>query len=327
MSSTNDHILASRIGEELEKGSIRGFMADADPLMGALHAFAAQSRAAAETEVGPEHRQRMWEQIAEATQASSESVTPRLLHTARPSWMWAAAALILVGLFAGLWQAGLIGGTAIGISGSEPVLLATSAETNFIYTFADGSTATLRPNSALYALPADRGTELLLDGEAYFAVTPQSDGRFFAVNSAETRVLVVGTRFNVRGWASHAEVFVDEGRVHVSRAKSDQIDLGAGQLGFVSDEGQLRRRNALSDEITGWMNAELIFRERSLTSITDELARHFGIRLDVDAAAGSITLTGRIFLENADQTLRELSLVSDVQLEKTSGNHYVITLP
>lgn len=369
MSDHNDHSTARRIGEELEQGSFRGFMPESDRLMGALQTYAASERQHYAAGVPENLRETLWQQIVAVTQApqttharnsatpatpqnmasghaptattpasvrpatpaSPKTVTPQPLHLLRSPWIWAAAAAVLLALFAGLWQSGILGGSGATISSAERVLLATSAETNTTYTFADGSVATLRPHSALYALASDRGTELHLDGEAFFAVSPQAEGHTFAVRSGETRVQVVGTRFNVRGWAAQTEVYVDEGRVRLTAtAPSDapqSLELTAGQLGFSTPEGLLRRTNATSDEIIGWLNAEIIFRERSLASIASELGQHFGIRLEVAPSAAGITLSGRIFLDNADQTLRELSLVSDLQLEKSSENHYVLTLP
>ena len=235
----------------------------------------------------------------------------RSLSASRSARTWMAAASVLL-LAAVGW---LVWGGA-----PTPVLLA-SAEADIVtYTAPDGSVVRLRPYSQLYALDEDR---YRLVGEGFFDVV-KNETRMVEVEAGEAQIAVLGTRFNVSTWGRQTAVYLAEGRVrfeHVPTAAS--VVLAPGQRSLLTSEGLLVDPAAAeSTEYVDWLSRELIFEQRPLRRVLDELAHHLAVTFEVPAALGQETVTGRLFLYEKEQSLTDLGAILEGRFVEVDDDTY-----
>ena len=247
---------------------------------------------------------------------SGTQTTITRLHTRR-TWLKAAAAIILTAFSSLL--------LVQQFSGTEPVPLAESGASIETVTLADGSSVTLRPNSALYQLPAETDERsYALSGEAIFDVVSIPD-RTFSVEAGSGRVVVTGTRFNLIDRNQTAQVYLFEGSVRFETVDgTTSVNLAPGEASEIDPSMQIVQPfNFEEDLVTGWTRNRLMFRDRQAGSIFDELEFHFNIQITAPDDVTSEYLGGTIQLDSAEQSLEDLGIVLGGSFEQTEQNVYV----
>lgn len=165
-------------------------------------------------------------------------------------------------------------------------------------TLGDGSRVLLAPGTVLEVEAGRRGgaRSVRLQGMAHFDVV-RNPTRPFLVHAGPSTTEVLGTRFTVRGYpGAPVEVGVEEGRVAVRLAGADghgSLFLGPGEAARVAD-GEVRSRDGAPDDLLGWTDGRLVFRDRSLAEVARDLERWYGIRVNVPSnhlAARRVTLS------------------------------------
>jgi ferric-dicitrate binding protein FerR (iron transport regulator) len=175
------------------------------------------------------------------------------------------------------------------------------------------------------------GTTVSVQGAATFAV-PRATRTPFIVQTATSRVRVLGTTFSVRQYSTESEtrVLVTSGRVGVHAVRSDTHShvssyavLDAGALGVVTDSGTIRViPNMTADELLEQSAEELVFANRSLRDVVAELRRTYAadIRVSDSALARQhITWTVRPRVHTLDAVLDELPLMVDARIVRRNG--------
>jgi len=201
----------------------------------------------------------------------------------------------------------------------------------------DGSTLRLDTATSLKVMFFRHRREVqLAEGQAVFAVT--SDARKpFRVRAGDVQVTVVGTKFSVRltpGVPGRAgvEVTVEEGRVHVVRAKAAQelegaasrvtplqaFDLTAGQnLVFGTDGLPPELSTMPAGGFATWRSAQLSFSDVPLKVALAEMERYADLGISsVEPAAASLRLTGTFDPRDAAAVRRVLGNALPVKLER-----------
>lgn len=333
-----DRKLARRIGEGLEDGTLEGAEpAEADErYFDAL--LAMKRRAKKDRDLPAEDvSRRVWARIDDATREDADRVDdatrerpvrsdkparerpvrldrPPADHTPlTPRWVWASiAATLLIG--------GLI--AVLTLRGPDATLVATADAETMEYTAPDGSVITLRPHSNLYAVD-ESGTRYRLDGEAFFAVTARDEGTF-AVEAGEAVVEVLGTRFNLSTWGGSAAVYLEEGRIRFAHVSTgDEVILEPGQSSRLTTEGGVREPEAeRAGEHLDWLSGEMQFQQQPVALVAAELAQHFGLDLEIPEPVRGETLSGRILLGDAGQSLEDLGSVMGGRFVPTDPNAY-----
>lgn len=234
---------------------------------------------------------------------------PDRMRTLRviPAWArWAAAAMVLVTF--GLWLMWARG----------PVVEASTGSQILSLTLDDGSSVTLRPRSTLFRLTE---VDYRLEGEAFFDVR-HDPARVFTVETDLGRVRVLGTRFDISTWGAATAVFLEDGRVEFVFLPSGAIDtLAPGDEVIASSRGLSRRRpHSTLGGSTDWMHGMLVFGERPVSRIMDELEHHFGIMVLVPDSVGNETLSGQIQLTSPEQSLSDIGIALGARFEESRAN-------
>lgn len=172
---------------------------------------------------------------------------------------------------------------------------------------ADGSTVILNTDSALALdFNDDRRGVRLLAGEAYFEVHPDS-ARPFVVSTDNATVRVVGTRFAVRSGET-TSVAVDSGIVACGNGQGTSVQVTAGQRVSISKETVTPPEAIDSGNTFAWLRGRLIFKDRPLADVLDELDRyHPGLIVIAGAKLGNSRVTGNYKLDDTAAVVRALA--------------------
>lgn len=247
----------------------------------------------------------------------------RKMDAARASsatWKWVAAAAIVLLMFGG------------------GILLyprtATAPRGQFASVpLPDGSTIDLNSGSSisyngLYGLT---NRSVSLDGEAFFSV--QKGEQPFYVHAHGATVRVTGTKFNVRSWSGEpytkASVAVAEGQVkfYPEGQRNRSVTIDPGQLSTWAehaDKPSVPKAIAV-DRVTGWRDHKLIFDQKSLAVIFQELERRFDIKITLDASdmADETLTTYYTNPKNAESVLKDICRVKGLRFAKTANGYRV----
>ncbi|MDW7554452.1 DUF4880 domain-containing protein (plasmid) [Azospirillum brasilense] len=214
----------------------------------------------------------------------------------RRAMAWAAAVLVAVGLG---WAADLPlrlqadHRTATGVQ--ERVQLA------------DGSQVLMDTGTALATdiMGSERRTRLLR-GAAFFEVTPDP-ARPFRITAGPAVVTVVGTAFAVRYRDDRVTVTVRHGTVDVARPDGPAVRLRAGEEVVVTASGIGAGHPADLSAALGWVDGRLIFEDRPLREVLEELDRYYpGLILVPDSLADR-RITGNYRLDDPVRTATALA--------------------
>jgi transmembrane sensor len=161
----------------------------------------------------------------------------------------------------------------------------------------DGSTMTLDADSeAIGRFGRDARDVDLRRGRAFFAVaTDQS--RSFVVTAADTRVVALGTRFDVNLTPEGMTVTLLEGRVQIS---SDELDIGPAILEpgqqYVERQGEvtIRTIGAASENAVAWRSGLINFDDQPLADAAAVMNRYSDDQIVIrDPTVASLRVSGQ----------------------------------
>jgi transmembrane sensor len=199
-----------------------------------------------------------------------------------------------------------------------------SAATNVgqreIVRLADGSVITLNTASNLrYRLDDGRRSIMLDRGEAFFQVA-KDPTRPFVVTLATGTVTAVGTAFNIKVIPSTTEVTVTQGVVAFDPLKNRRDSpyrLAAGDFAKLADGNLDIRRGAQTGSATAWTQGQLVYENRTLRDVVEDLDRYFTGQLVVDRGkAASFRVSAVVNLTSEDDVLRSLASQLPIDVER-----------
>lgn len=283
-----------------------------DPLIDQLLDYKKQK--IADTPINHKAKQQVWDGIASATQAESESAKITPLWGTK-TIRWAAAAVLIIGAIFSFVYLNYL---------NQPQIIAESQSTITTVPLSDGSSVTLRPHSTLFALEKSTTShQYRLEGEAIFDVTSKPN-RAFQVTTALGKVTVLGTRFTVSSWGKQMQVFLDEGSVEVvPTQKQKPVQLSPGQSASITSD----KKVTISDKVNpkeyfDWLDNDLVFENKPLKDITAEIEQQFNISITLPESIAYDSLSGQLTLKNLDLALQDLELALNGEFAKTGDQSY-----
>lgn len=181
-----------------------------------------------------------------------------------------------------------------------------------IVRLSDGTTVLLNASSCLrYPEKFDaKSREVFLDGEAYFDVA-KHERKSFIVHVGNQQVNVLGTEFNILGYASYPYVITTlvNGRVRLGiyddkNSLMNEVTMHPNQqLYFDKQTNQTVLSTANIADATSWIDGVYSFRDVELEDIARRLEKIYSIKIVIqDSIAAKERYTGKFF---SDQTMRE----------------------
>lgn len=144
----------------------------------------------------------------------------------------------------------------------------------------DGSTVWLNAATTLrYAKAFGQHRKLQLDGEAYFDVT-HDPAHPFVVESGGVDITVLGTRFNISGYADANRTIVSllHGKVSVSADEKELAVLGPHtQMEWDQSTKKVTTTPIDTSAVIGWKTGRLQFQGQPLREIVQTLERWYGV--------------------------------------------------
>ncbi|MFL5385347.1 MAG: FecR family protein [Longimicrobiaceae bacterium] len=251
---------------------------------------------------------------------------PATIGRRAPAWgRRSHAPLLRAAAIAGL----LVGGAAVwriaAPRGPEPMaVVATAAGATRTVVLDDGSRVTLGAASRLEHPRRFRGNarEVVLEGEAFFEVAHDAR-RPFTVRSGGALTRVLGTRFDVRGYAGEpVRVVVESGRVRLRPAGAGAdtgVVLVRGELGEAAPGRPVTRRAGVDPaRYAGWREGRLEFERAELSQAARELERWYGVEVRVtNPALARRHLTLTLARAPLDEVLDAISLSLGARWSRT----------
>ena len=159
-----------------------------------------------------------------------------------------------------------------------------------------------------------------LTGEALFDVA--KNGHMpFVVSAKGVCVKVIGTRFNVRGYAAEPlTVSLFRGAVSVYRENNEQqsVVLRPNEQLTVSGEGMTKHR--MDADVAAWKDGLLVFKSATMGQIITHLQTCFGVKITVKhPSLLNIRYSGKF--RQSDGVVNILDIISRVQYFKVVHKH------
>ena len=143
-------------------------------------------------------------------------------------------------------------------------------------------------------------------GAAVFHVQHDAE-RPFVVTAEGGSVTAIGTVFEVRQQGDGIKVTCSEGVVAVNQPGFAQQLLNAGQQLHYGDQGLSAQRRVDTEQEMAWRQDLLVFKNRPLQELVEELNRyHQGRILITNARIGALPVTGVFHLKRPDEALRHI---------------------
>lgn len=188
-------------------------------------------------------------------------------------------------------------------------------------TLEDGSLLHLNGATALdwNANVDDQRRVRLYRGQVDFQVAADTSHPFI-IEAGDARIRVTGTRFDVNLLGEQVMLAVSEGHVQVSDADGNERAVQAGeQITWLA--GRLQPLQPLdAARALAWQRGRLVFRDRPLTEVFEELERQQAQRvLFLDGQARELKVTGVFALNDPQAVLRAIETALPVKLTRLPG--------
>jgi ferric-dicitrate binding protein FerR (iron transport regulator) len=259
----------------------------------------------------------IWENITREDQNYPEPHTDEKLPRASMKWYYKlAASLLFLTLI----------GAALLVYNRRTVTISTAygeARTLFL---PDSTKVTLNSNSSLRFSRInfnEKGREVWLDGEAFFAVVRKNNQQNFLVHTDQLEVEVLGTKFDVNSRRGKTRVILEEGKVKLDlKSPSNKpVIMKPGELVEYSEKDKAPTRKTVDPtNYLSWKNNRLVFTSTSLLEIAHLLEDNYGYNVVFeDQEISKRRFTGSTSSENVKELFQKLSLVFALSVQQDSN--------
>ncbi len=220
----------------------------------------------------------------------------------------------------------ILGGSFLFLAADGPLRMKADVVSNAnempVVVLPDGSHVFLNANSAISEeFAADVRKVTLLKGEAYFEVIKDA-ARPFVVEAANGQVRVLGTAFDVNLIDGGAEVTVTENTVSVTGSASEEAAiLEPGKRVSYDKDGILGPVAAVPQGLeTPWRSGRLIFEERPLSTVLQEISRHLPGKMVVGGSAlADRRISGSFDLSAPQEAMRSFERAFDLRVVRAGS--------
>jgi len=235
------------------------------------------------------------ESATEEEQAPQQATDPGRMSRFAASWRWGAvAASVALAVTLG-WQV-LPGGDSAYTVETVPGEMRKIA-------LADGSEIALNGGTQIELDRENERMARLVSGEARFAIK-HDDSAPFMVRSGDSRLVDIGTVFNVVSAGGELEVAVAEGAVRYEGPER-QVRLDAGQALTAGPGGTVAVTRQSPDAVGSWARGMLIYQDAALSDVAADLSRSIGVAITVAPEIGGQRFSGVIQTGGGTDAVRQ----------------------
>ena len=212
----------------------------------------------------------------------------------------------------------------------EWVLIDTTNQEMQEIALSDGSMVWLNTNSQLKypKVFAKNSRAIQLTGEAFFDVH-KNPNKPFQIETARSKVEVLGTSFNVRAYTNEdsTAVFVQTGKVKFSKKQGTSSTLlTANQSATFNHRTQkLATHKTADSNVLAWKSKQLQFKSTSLSTIFSTLEKHFKVTIIAENPAFKKCTHSMTPQEvSLDKILTSLEKIYGLEIKKESPTRYIV---
>jgi ferric-dicitrate binding protein FerR (iron transport regulator) len=234
---------------------------------------------------------------------------------------WKVAAVLLIG-FCSWW---LVHEPAIKQTTEFSAILKTDTTVTTI-TLSDGSHVWLNAHSSIkYPEKFDNTREVFLEGEAYFEIAHDS-AHPFVVRTSNTQTRVLGTKFDIRSYASenHTTLTVTEGKVGFGNVAKQVILTINQKADFNKLSGNVSKVENDNCNFMSWKTLDFNFDRQPLETVFKTLSEvyHFNYQFDTPSLKMRI-LTANFHHRPLSEIMQAISLSADAQVFMKNGKYSI----
>lgn len=256
----------------------------------------------------------------------AERLWARLGPALKPPGRGGGTVAVLAAMAIGL--AGAFGAGAFGPPRSYFADQRTSVGERRTVALADGSIVEVDASTSFDVdfAPGERRLKLYA-GRIHVAVTPDL-ARPFIVEAGDLEAQALGTAFEVDQAKDATDVVVTERRVRARDVRTGaEVELGAGEETTLRN-GSLQAPRAVDVRAaTAWRRGMLVFDDRRLDEVAEEISRYVGGRIIVLGDAGALRLTGAFPSADAATMLDAVTAALPVRVTRLPFLTVVRTAP
>lgn len=207
---------------------------------------------------------------------------------------------------------------------ADPNRIETAAGEHRTVTLTDGSKIEINGGSVV-TLDKERPRFARLEsGEAMFHVVHREDDPF-VVEAGTSRIVDLGTAFNVVRSGRQTSVAVSEGVVLYNPGR-DKVRVEAGQAIEARDNGPAPQvRDVEVANIGGWRSGLLVYSGTPLPIVAEDLKRTAGMNVSVAPGAADQSFRGALIIDkDRGRTIADLAALSGTRAEKR-GDGWVLS--
>ena len=205
-----------------------------------------------------------------------------------------------------------------------PKIYSTAKGERRIVTLADGSQIELNGGSRISALVGRyrREVDLAEGSEAAFIVV-HDPSRPFLVHAGELTIRDLGTEFDVLRSRGELRVTVRSGQVDVGPAggtAGEAVALTPGrQLVHYAGAATSDVAQVNPDDAFGWRSGRLIYRDRPLAEVAEDLSRYYATPVRADGGAASLRFSGVLKIADEPADIDRLAALVPVSANTQDG--------
>ena len=191
----------------------------------------------------------------------------------------------------------------------------------------DGTSVCLNSESELrYPVQFDRGERrVFLRGEGYFEVAKDPEHPF-VVEVEDAKIEVLGTIFNVSGYAEEERVVTTlvEGVVRLS-SDNESVLLEPNEQGVLDKDGHLSKVEVNVFPYVAWQKGLFVFRQQSLERVMQVVSRWYDVKVVFkDEETKRISFTGNMRrYGNFEQVVRMLEMTGGLNFNIEGRTIYI----
>jgi len=192
----------------------------------------------------------------------------------------------------------------------------------------DNSIVNLNSDSKIKYLKSfsDSVRSVFLTGQAFFNITKGQ--RPFIVNTANARIKVMGTSFDIWTRNNKTKIIVKEGTVRFSNIDSQtphQITLTANERSIINADRKPTSPETVDAEyLIGWLDSRFVFYKTPLSEIVEEIMRRYDVKIILTSDdLKNRSLTGTFEEQSIDSTLKYFCIALNLSYTLDGKNYYI----
>jgi hypothetical protein len=194
----------------------------------------------------------------------------------------------------------------------------------------DGTRVFLNSGSKLEFPPVfgRKSREVILEGEAYFEVTPDKEKPFF-VKTESFKMKVYGTKFNIQAYKSDdaCNIVLVEGKVSmnsVGQPSSPEVFLEPNQKASLTKDNSnfIITNLENTDNYTAWISGYLTFTNEEISNVLKRVSRYYNVEIIADLPENTEKIYGKLDLkDNLERVLEGIAFISKTKYQKQTDKY------